>query len=283
MKVYIRLLFAFLGACFLALTFFLVNYIWRDKIEPQKQLSEEVNKLKNLPKKNIDYGLPIYEEAMSLIRSDKLYDGISKLHELLTLYPDSDKCGEANDILGEYNCDNLFSRTENKFKSEYEIKRGDALNSIAKRFDTTTGFILKMNKRVGTNIQPGQRLILCSLNFSVIINLKESNISLRTEDNRLFKNYKLLDFKLPQGVPKSFDTEIDGLVLGDGSKFISLGSRNHVSSEKYIRMKRRGVSIASILQNNENSKYSTGFFVSSVDLEELAILLKSGINVYIRS
>jgi len=99
----------------------------------------------------------------------------------------------------------------------------------------------------------------------------------------LFKNYKLLDFKLPQGVPKSFDTEIDGLVLGDGSKFISLGSRNHVSSEKYIRMKRRGVSIASILQNNENSKYSTGFFVSSVDLEELAILLKSGINVYIRS
>ena len=264
MKVYIRLLFAFLGACFLALTFFSVNYIWRDKIEPQKQLSEEVNKLKNLPKKNIDYGLPIYEEAMSLIRSDKLYDGISKLHELLTLYPDSDKCGEANAILGEYNCDNLFSRTENKFKSEYEIKRGDALNSIAKRFDTTTGFILKMNKRVGTNIQPGERLILCSLNFSVIINLKESNISLRTEDNRLFKNYKLLDFKLPQGVPKSFDTEIDGLVLGDGSKFISLGSRNHVSSEKYIRMKRRGVSIASILQNNENSKYSTGFFVLSL-------------------
>ena len=140
-----------------------------------------------------------------------------------------------------------------------------------------------MNKRVGTNIQPGERLILCSLNFSVIIDLKEFNISLRTEGNRLFKNYKLLDFKLPQGVPKSFDTQVDGLVLGDGSKFISLGSRNHVSSEKYIRMKRRGVSIASILQNNENSKYSTGFFVSSVDLEELAILLKSGINIYIRS
>ena len=100
MKVYIRLLFGFLGACFLALTFFSVNYLWRDKIEPQKQLSKEVNKLKNLPKKNIDYGLPIYEEAMSLIRSDKLYEGVSKLHELLTLYPDSDKCASANDILG---------------------------------------------------------------------------------------------------------------------------------------------------------------------------------------
>ena len=283
MKVYIRLLFAFLGVCFLALTFFSVNYLWRDKIEPQKQLSKEVNKLKNLPKKNIDYGFPIYEEAMSLIRSERLYEGVAKLHELLTLYPDSDKSADANNILGEYNCDNLFSSAENKFKSEYEITRGDALNSIAKRFDTTTGFILKMNKRVGTNIQPGERLILCALNFSVIINLKESNISLRTEDNRLFKNYKLLKFKLPQGVPKSFDTEIDGLVLGDGSKFISLASRDHVSSDKYIRMKRRGVSIASILQNNENSKYSTGFFVSSVDLEELAILLKSGINVYIRS
>ena len=92
-----------------------------------------------------------------------------------------------------------------------------------------------MNKRVGTNIQPGERLILCSLNFSVIINLKEFNISLfeeRTIGYLRTINYWILN--CPQGVPKSFDTEIDGLVLGDGSKFIALGSRNHVSSRNIL-------------------------------------------------
>lgn len=283
MKVYIRLLFAFLGACFLVFSYVCLNYLWTDKIEPKKQLSQEVKKLKKLPVKDVDYGLPLYDDAMALIRKERVYEGISKLHELLKLYPDSSKCDEANDILGEYNCDNLFSRKENKFKTEYEVKRGDALNSIAKRSGTTPGFILKVNKRLGANIQPGERLIVCELKFSVIINLNSSSISLRTGDNRLFKNYKLEGYKLPQGVPKSFDTEIHGVVVGDGNKFMALGSKDHVSSKKQIRTKRRGVSIVSVDQNNDNSKYTTGFFVVSEDLEELAILLKSGINVYVRS
>ena len=36
-------------------------------------------------------------------------------------------------------------------------------------------------------------------------------------------------------------------------------------------------------KNESNNNYATGFFVSEEDLEELAILLKSGISVYIRS
>ena len=132
MKVYIRLLFAFLGACFLVFSYVCLNYLWTDKIEPKKQLSQEVKKLKKLPVKDVDYGLPLYDDAMALIRKERVYEGISKLHDLLKLYPDSSKCDEANDILGEYNCDNLFSRKENKFKTEYEVKRGDALNSDPK-------------------------------------------------------------------------------------------------------------------------------------------------------
>jgi len=71
--------------------------------------------------------------------------------------------------------------------------------------------------------------------------------------------------------------------VGDGVKFISLGSREFASSYKQIRFNRRGLSIVKSGKNESNNNYATGFFVSEEDLEELAILLKSGISVYIRS
>lgn len=282
MKVYLRLLFAFLGVVLISLTVFLVNYLWSERIKPKQQLFEEVKKLKTIPTQRVDYGLPLYEEAISLIRNNDVYNGVSKLHDLLEFYPESVKCNEANRIIGEYNCDSIFARSDSSFKSEYEVKRGDALNSIAQTFECTPGYILKINRRLGTSIQPGERLVVCSLNYSVMINLMESHIILRNQNEKLIKKYKVKQFKLPQGCPKSLDTKIKGLVVGDGAKFISLGSKEFASSFKQIRFDRRGLNISKLSKDTDDNTYSTGFFVSEEDLEELAILLKSGINVYIR-
>ena len=283
MKVYLRLLFAFLAVMLLLLTALSVNYLWSERIKPKKQLSEEVKELKNIPTQKVDYGVPLYQEAISLIRDQNIYSGVSKLHDLIKFYPESAKCIEAHRIIGEYNCDSIFAKSNSTYKSEYEVKRGDALNSIAQRFECTPGYILKMNRRFGTGIQPGEMLVVCDLNYSVMISLTESKISLRNQNERLIKDYTIKGFKLPQGCPKSLDTKVKGLVLGDGVKFISLGSREFASSYKQIRFNRRGLSIVKSGKNESNNNYATGFFVSEEDLEELAILLKSGISVYIRS
>ena len=282
MKVYLRLLFAFLGVVFILLTALSVNFLWSDRIKPKQQLFEEVKKLKNIPTQKVDYGLPVYAEAISLIRNKDIHNGVSKLHDLLKFYPESDKCNEANRIIGEYNCDSIFARSDSVFKSEYEVKRGDALNSIAQTFECTPGYILKINRRLGTSIQPGERLVVCDLNYSVMIKLTDSHIILMNQDEKLIKKYKINQFKLPQGCPNSLDTKIKGLVVGDGAKFISLGSKEFASSYKQIRFDRRGLNISKLSNDADENTYSTGFFVSQEDLEELAILLKSGINVYIR-
>lgn len=283
MKVYLRLLFAFFALSVLATSVVIVHYLWRNKIEPKRALQAQVQEIKNYPKSKVDHGAPVYEEAVSLIRTEALIEGLDKLHVLMRYYPDSKFYNEAKRVLGEVNLDRLLSRTSGVGKEEYTVQRGDALRLIAQKFETTVGYIVYVNRRMGSNLQPGDRLIVCPLNFSILINLKSNALALHSSKGKFFKEYQILGHRLPQGSPTSFDSEIKGLVLGSGVRFIAIGSEEYVEANKVIRCSRRGLPLRVLSGDVEKDKYATGFFVSSSDMEELAILIRSGTPIHVRN
>ncbi|MED6299593.1 MAG: LysM peptidoglycan-binding domain-containing protein [Verrucomicrobiota bacterium] len=282
MKVYLRLLFALISLGVLSLCLIVVHYIWNNQIEPERQLQIQVNEMKKLPKVKIDHGSHLYEEAVSLIQTGALLGGIEKLHELIKYYPESKYFDESNRIIGEVNSDHLLSRDSGEGKKEYTVKRGDALRLIAQKHETTVGYILHVNGRMGSKLQPGDQLIVCPLRFSILINLKAKTIVLRNSEDKLFKSYELVESRLPQGCPSSFDSLVKGLVVGDGTRFVEIGSTEYVNAAKEIRCERRGIPIRSLTGVEDKNKYATGFFVSQDDIEELALLVRSGSSIHVR-
>ena len=282
MKVYLRLLFAFISLGVLSLCLIVVHYIWNNQIESERQLQIQVNEIKKLPKVKIDHGSHLYEEAVSLIQTGALLGGIEKLHELIKYYPESKYFDESNRIIGEVNSDHLLSRDSGEGKKEYTVKRGDALRLIAQKHETTVGYILHVNGRMGSKLQPGDQLIVCPLRFSILINLKAKTIVLRNSEDKLFKSYELVESRLPQGCPSSFDSLVKGLVVGDGTRFVEIGSTEYVNAAKEIRCERSGIPIRSLTGVEDKNKYATGFFVSQDDIEELALLVRSGSSIHVR-
>ena len=283
MKVFLRLLFVFVSLGVLSLCIAAVYYIWNNEIEPERRIQLQVNEIKKLPKIKVDHGSHLYDEAISLMQNGELLGAIEKLHELIKYYPESKYFRESNRIIGEVNSDHLLSRDSSEGKQEYTVKRGDALRLIAQKNQTTVGYIIKVNGRMGSQLQPGDQLIVCPLHFSVLINLKAKTISLRNAQDKLFKNYELIGSRLPQGCPSSMDSTIKGLVVGDGSRFIEIGSSEYVNAPKEIRSERKGVPIRSLTGKEEKDKYATGFFVSKDDIEELALLVRSGSSIHVRN
>ena len=282
MKVYLRLLFALISLGVLSLCLIVVHYIWNNQIEPERQLQIQVNEIKKLPKVKIDHGSHLYEEAVSLIQTGALLGGIEKLHELIKYYPESKYFDESNRIIGEVNSDHLLSRDSGEGKKEYTVKRGDALRLIAQKHETTVGYILHVNGRMGSKLQPGDQLIVCPLRFSILINLKAKTIVLMNSEDKLFKSYELVGSRLPQGCPSSFDSFVKGLIVGDGTHFVEIGSTEYVNAAKEIRCERRGIPIRSLTGVEDKDKYATGFFVSHDDIEELALLVRSGSPIHVR-
>jgi hypothetical protein len=176
----------------------------------------------------------------------------------------------------------LLSRDSGEGKKEYTVKRGDALRLIAQKHETTVGYILHVNGRMGSKLQPGDQLIVCPLRFSILINLKAKTIVLRNSEDKLFKSYELVGSRLPQGCPSSFDSLVKGLVVGDGTRFVEIGSTEYVNAAKEIRCERRGIPIRSLTGVEDKNKHATGFFVSHDDIEELALLVRSGSSIHVR-
>ena len=282
MKVYLRLLFALISLGVLSLCLIVVHYIWNNQIEPERQLQIQVNEIKKLPKVKIDHGSHLYEQAVSLIQTGALLGGIEKLHELIKYYPESKYFDESNRIIGEVNSDHLLSRDSGEGKKEYTVKRGDALRLIAQKHETTVGYILHVNGRMGSKLQPGDQLIVCPLRFSILINLKAKTIVLRNSEDKLFKSYELVGSRLPKACPSSFDSLVKGLIVGDGTRFVEIGSTEYVNAAKEIRCERRGISMRSLTGIEDKDKYATGFFVSHDDIEELALLVRSGSPIHVR-
>jgi len=281
-RVYLRLLSAFIALALLAVSGAGVFYVWEKMIYPERELEEEIVKIRKQKKKKVDHGTKTYHEAMALFSTGALSGGVEKLHELMKFYNDSEFYPEAKRVVGEFNVDRLLSKSITPGKHEYIVKSGDSLLRIAQQKSSTVGYIIHVNGRMGANLQRGDQLIVSPLDFTILISLASRTLTLQAGGGEFFKEYRLERYRFPAVVPAQFDTEIQALIVGSGDTLLPVGSARYIEADKELRCLRRGVPLRTAVADSEANKYVTGFFLDREDIEELILLIRPGTKVHVR-
>lgn len=82
----------------------------------------------------------------------------------------------------------------------YEVKSGDTLGKIAKKFKTTSALIRKLNDLSGENIHIGQKLKVWNSPFTVLV-LKSRNLLVLKADKRILRAYIVSTGKAETATP----------------------------------------------------------------------------------
>ena len=278
---YLKIIAAFLTLAVVAASAAVIYRIWDRQVEPALAAQQAIEQIGQSVQPRIDLGVREYNNAVTLIRSGEMTKAQVHLKEIINRYRDSSTYREARRILGEHNVDTLLSRDPMQGKKEYIVQRGDSLSRIASRNETTIEYILQVNSRMGLNLQPGEQLIVTPLDFRVVIHTKSKMLELR-KDDAFFKEYPLEGIKFPQGTSSSFDTTVKSKGAYEDARAIRVGDERYVDAEKVITLTRNGVSFRHRADADAEDEFFTGIFLSREDVEELMVLLRSGMKVNVR-
>ena len=147
---------------------------------------------------------------------------------------------------------------------------------------STVGYIIHVNGRMGSVLQRGDQLIVSPLDFRIVANLSAKTVTLRTAEDKFFKEYALVDFKRPPNSASSFDTQVKQLVVATSARRIEVGTPEYISARKELRCARAGIAFRTKTGDAEKDKYTTGIFLAREDIEELALLVRPGTEVFVR-
>ncbi len=111
--------------------------------------------------------------------------------EALNIATSQDEMETINQLMQEVNFRIIMNPVPIEGKTvEYEVKPGDTLYKIAKKFGVTVEFIKKRNHLKSDLIKPGQRLSIYMGKFSIVVD-KSQNLLMLYSDGQLIKTYKV--------------------------------------------------------------------------------------------
>lgn len=224
-----------------------------------------------------DYTLPELQAAVKLQQEKKLTEARAALNAFLQKYPNGLHSEEAKDALGEVNMDILLTSYPSPEKRVYIVKRGDVLARVAHKMKTTPELIMRMNNLNGTMLHIGDRLLISNPEFSLFIQRKEKIVVL-FDRGTFFKRYHILEVKLPERAQPKIKTHVAEVMAWIGSKRVGFGSKEYVSSTRWIRLAVSGYVLYSMPDQahpNALSPPSQGLGLAASDLVELSSLVNS--------
>ncbi len=118
---------------------------------------------------------------------------------------------------------------------EYEVKPGDTLYGIAKKFHTTIDFIKLRNHLTSDLIKPGQRLSIYTGKFYIVVD-KSQNMLMLYADGDLIKTYKVSTGKdnlTPVGEFKIV-TKLKNPTFFSNGKAIPPGDPNNILGTRWL-------------------------------------------------
>jgi lipoprotein-anchoring transpeptidase ErfK/SrfK len=113
---------------------------------------------------------------------------MATLYTLLDRHPKSAAVVQAENWIGQMNWQELMADRPGHGKVVHNVRRGDSLASIAKKYDTTIELVQAMNDIEGTMIRMGQGLYVCTNRFEVVSSPSSGRVRVMAGD-RLFKSY----------------------------------------------------------------------------------------------
>ncbi len=254
-------------------------YYWQKYVRPQQEVVSQITGKVDVEKPDI--GRKHYDRAMKYIGEGELISARNELRYMLEVYPESPTIAEAKRVLGELNLDLMISRIPIEGKSEYTVRRGQALLTIARQTGTTIDYIMRANGKETTYIYPNEDLTVLELKGTADIDLSQGTLTIR-EDGRFIKEYAILEYNLPPRFPKSVTTSISEKVAWYDGRAVDFTNSNYLKSRKWIRTRKTGLFIRQHIEESEREKgvpLPYGIMVAKSDMEELFTILRGGSTV----
>src|SRR5205814_1610563 len=106
----------------------------------------ELARLQSIPwVKYVHPNIKRLKQAQDLVREGKLNEAHEILVKALVLEPKSPVSRDLRDLLGNVNTQIFFLKELSPRKTEYIVKQGDALSSIARNLDSSAEAIMRVN------------------------------------------------------------------------------------------------------------------------------------------
>src|ERR1700730_8709325 len=253
------------GALFSYLLFF------KQQIAVQKEQRGETP-----PEPTPDFGGPEFQAAAKLRQEGKLLEARGALMTFLQKYPTGTRAEEAKDLLGEVNTDILFSTYPAPEKKEYIVKPGDVLQKVANKFKTTPELIMRMNNLSGAMLRIGNRLLVTSPQFSMVIQRKPKLVIL-LNGGAFFKQYHVREEKLPAKTPPKVTTKVAEIMAWRDGKRVGFGTREYLGSTRWIRLTTPGYTLFAVPDSAHPTISAQpppqGLGLAASDVEELSNLV----------
>ena len=201
------------------------------------------------------------EKARALRAAGKLAEAQQLLRKQLRLHGARPEAQAARDLLGEINTQMFFSTDMPFGKTEYVVQRGDSLWRIARKLDSTPTVIMRTNNMESDRIQPGDRILVPDLEFTVTLDLPNERAVVHTGDS-FFKQYPIVAINLRRTIKAPITTRIKGTSLWkDGTMLASPSDAERAASTPWLHLAKGGYVLYGVSEEE-------GVAESAVEIEE---------------
>lgn len=242
------------------------------------------------------------KQAQTLVDEGNLKEARTILANALITTPKSPVTRELRDLLGDVNTQIFFSKGPSPRKTEYTVKSGDALASIARKLQSSTEAIIRVNDLHSTLIRTGEKLLVPALDFTITIDLPRERLIVH-DSHGFFTQYPIASVDLPPTRKATIETKVtaksfweDGkpvrpsgeLPRKEGTPRINLGGRGYVLYGVEEESDATGSQIAVEADEKEQTPNSDdanrppqGIAMLKDDLSEIELLIRKGTPVTI--
>jgi hypothetical protein len=231
-----------------------------------------------------DLSIPEFEKAMKVKESRQPLAAREALEKFTENFPFSSKLGEARKALGEVNADIFFSTIEAPEKIRYEVRPGDALNKIERKFKTSGEVLMRCNNLDDPRrLRVGQVLMISQPDFALVIERKTHAVTLLNK-GKFFKSYAASTWTAPipkKGMEKvEIAAKVKGKTAWANGAPVNFGSKDYAGSVRWVELTARNFTLYS--DSASGPKPPGGIGLPPEEMEELSTLLGRGVPVTIR-
>lgn len=249
--------------------------------DDRDEIEQIMKRLKQTNPPEIVLGLPAFDKARRMLEAENFDEARKFLEEIVVRYEGTPSELEAYRVLGEMNIDDLFELRPDDGKVEYTVKRGDSYFAIASRFKTNFDLIKMLNGLSRSDqLRPGDKLILMPLNLSLRIYPLKNQLFLMSGEGdakKVIKLYEPIYEMTLSKKGKSEMTAIERIVARKKGRNVSSLGDDYREAAKSIKVQNPNFEIRG--EFTDLPRGFRGVVLSQPDIEELALILRSGNDV----
>ena len=232
-----------------------------------------------------DHSEELFNQARAFSEKKEYLKAQDKYKEIIKDFSNSKYISDAKSKLENLNMKMVFSRISIPEKTEiYQVKKGDILEKIAKKFNTTVELIKKSNNLKSDTIRVGQRLRIWTQKFSCVVD-KSQNILMLKSGDEIIKTYIVstgLDNSTPVGTFKIVNKLVDPVWFKPGAVVLPESSEN-ILGPRWLGFDEEGYGIHGTTDSESIGKQITQGCVRMLngEVKEIYALLPVGTEVTI--